>query len=45
MISLHKLLRIPELNELRGAIVYFASAASSIATGSTLVVDGGYTVW
>lgn len=37
--------RYGNLDELRGAIVYFASDASSFATGSTLVVDGGYTIW
>jgi len=37
--------RLGETRELRGAAIYLASEASSFTTGSTLVVDGGYTVW
>jgi len=31
--------------ELKGIAVYLASDASSFVTGSTILVDGGYTVW
>ena len=37
--------RIAETDELGGAIVMLASSASDYMCGSTLVIDGGYTVW
>ena len=33
--------RIAEPDEMAGAVVYFASAASSFTTGQTLILDGG----
>ncbi|KJZ70738.1 hypothetical protein HIM_09871 [Hirsutella minnesotensis 3608] len=36
--------RAGHVKELKGAYLYFASDASSYATGSDLVIDGGYTL-
>jgi NAD(P)-dependent dehydrogenase (short-subunit alcohol dehydrogenase family) len=34
--------RFGETNELIGAAIYLASAASNFVTGSELIVDGGF---
>jgi len=38
-----KLGRVGEVEDIMGAVVYLASGASSLVTGSSLLVDGGWT--
>jgi NAD(P)-dependent dehydrogenase (short-subunit alcohol dehydrogenase family) len=37
--------RIPDPSELKGTIVFLASKASSYFTGSSIIADGGYSLW
>jgi sorbose reductase len=37
--------RLGQLDELMGAIVYLASDLSTYATGTDIIIDGGYTIW
>ena len=37
--------RLGNPDELRGTVIYLASAASSYVTGSILSIDGGYAAW
>jgi len=37
--------RMAEVTDLQGALVYLASAASDYATGTDILIDGGYCCW
>jgi NAD(P)-dependent dehydrogenase (short-subunit alcohol dehydrogenase family) len=37
--------RLGQPHEIRGAVIYLASAASSYVTGTVLSIDGGYVAW
>ena len=43
--SLTPMERLGDPSELKGAVVYLASRASTFMTGNELIIDGGYTVW
>ena len=37
--------RIPDASELKGITVFLASQAASYFTGSSIIADGGYSLW
>jgi NAD(P)-dependent dehydrogenase (short-subunit alcohol dehydrogenase family) len=43
VLSKIKLGRVGQVEDLMGAVLYLASDASSLVTGTSLLVDGGWT--
>jgi NAD(P)-dependent dehydrogenase (short-subunit alcohol dehydrogenase family) len=43
VLSKIKLGRVGQVEDLMGAVVYLASDAASLVTGTSLLVDGGWT--
>jgi NAD(P)-dependent dehydrogenase (short-subunit alcohol dehydrogenase family) len=37
--------KMASTEDLQGAVVYLASPASDYATGSDIIIDGGYCCW
>ena len=37
--------RLGELEDIMGAVVFLASPAAALITGTALIVDGGWTAW
>jgi 2-deoxy-D-gluconate 3-dehydrogenase len=43
VLSKIKLNRVGEIDDIMGAVIYLASDASALVTGSSMMIDGGWT--